>query len=100
LVIAHLERTKSNAAASRISALPPSATHVFGDNVEKIKQSLKLTQLIKREVYKKPFTDYKRGSGFRSRVKEQYYPNPPRRAGGSASGNRGGRPPSRGRRGQ
>jgi hypothetical protein len=105
LVIAHLEKTKSNSAASRISALPPSTTHVFGDNVEKIKQSLKLTQLIKREVNRKPFTprsDYKRGSGFRPRggPRKEYHPIPSRRGGGSASGNRGGRPRFRGKRGQ
>jgi hypothetical protein len=50
LVIANLQRTKSSTAASRIQALPPSATHVFGDNVQKIKESLKLTQLIKQRV--------------------------------------------------
>jgi hypothetical protein len=106
LVIAHLEKTKSNLAASRISTLPPSTTHVFGDNVEKIKQSLKLSQLIKqREVFRKPFTSgsvYKRGSGFKTRggPRKDYYPTPSRRGGGSGSGNRGGgRPRARGKRG-
>jgi hypothetical protein len=66
LVIDNLERTKSAMAATRIQALPLSSTHVFGDQVQKIKESLKLTQLIKqkdKKSFRQTSSSYTRRDG-------------------------------------